>query len=79
MLVRWPGRAPERIYSSGRSMFSAHEWQWYVASSYTGLAVSYGPYFEVRGPDYRLLSSPDIRSEVLASISYGQILEINWS
>jgi membrane-anchored protein YejM (alkaline phosphatase superfamily) len=62
-------------YSSGRSMFSGEEWQWYVASSYTGLAViepdqttiSYGAYFEVRGPDYRLLDSPEIRSDVVAA------------
>jgi uncharacterized protein len=62
-------------YSSGHSMFTGEQWDWYVASSYTGLAViepdrvtiSYGPYFEVRGPDYRLLDSPDIRSDVIAA------------
>lgn len=62
-------------YSSGHSMLSGKEWQWYVASSYTGLAViepdqttiSYGAYFEVRGPDYRLLDSPEIRSDVVSA------------
>jgi membrane-anchored protein YejM (alkaline phosphatase superfamily) len=96
MLMRWPGRAPQRIerrtshhdvaptlltevlgcsndpsdYSSGHGMFSGEEWQWYVASSYTGLAViepdqttiSYGAYFEVRGPDY-----PEIRSDIVSA------------
>ncbi len=62
-------------YSSGHSMFSGEEWQWYVASSYTGLAViepdratiSYGAYFEVRGPGYRLLDNPDIHADVVSA------------
>jgi membrane-anchored protein YejM (alkaline phosphatase superfamily) len=66
---------PASDYSSGHGLFSQQQWEWFVASSYTGYAVvepdqttvSHGTYFEVRDREYRLLDSPQIRAEVIAA------------
>jgi membrane-anchored protein YejM (alkaline phosphatase superfamily) len=65
---------PPEEYSSGHGLFSDKQWDWLVASSYTGFAVvepdqvtvSYGSYFEVRDREYKLVESPRIRADVVS-------------
>jgi membrane-anchored protein YejM (alkaline phosphatase superfamily) len=65
-------------YASGRNLFSGESWNWILAGSYYNYAVlepdqitvTYpSGQYEVRDWDYRILKQPEIRSEVLMSVS----------
>ena len=65
---------PPSDYSSGGNLFTGPEWEWLVASSYTGFAIvepervtiSSGVYFETRdAADYRVARDPRLDRDVL--------------
>lgn len=65
---------PPSDYASGHDLFSDTQWNWLIASSYSDFAliepervtVAYpSGYYEIRDRDYRLVSSPELRPDVL--------------
>jgi len=65
-------------YSSGRNLFSGESWPWILAGSYYNYAVlepdqitvTYpNGQYEVRDWSYRILSKPEVRTEVLMSVT----------
>ncbi len=67
-----------RDYSSGQNLFSGQSWPWLLAGSYYNYAVlepdqitvTYpNGQYEVRDWNYRILSDPEIRAEVLMAVT----------
>jgi len=65
-------------YSSGRNLFSGESWPWILAGSYYNYAVlepdqitvTYpNGQYEVRDWSYRILSKPEVRADVLMSVT----------
>jgi membrane-anchored protein YejM (alkaline phosphatase superfamily) len=65
-------------YASGNNLFSGKSWDWILAGSYYNYAVlepdqitvTYpNGQYEVRDRDYRILAKPEVRGEVLMSVT----------
>jgi len=65
-------------YASGNNLFSGKDWDWILAGSYYNYAVlepdqvtvTYpNGQYEVRDWDYRILGNPEVRGEVLMSVT----------
>ena len=66
---------PETDYSSGRNLFSDHQWNWLIVGSYYNYAVvephqttvtyPWG-YFEVRDGNYQIVNSPQLKTDLMS-------------